>query len=91
MNGILIAAVVVAGIGLAAGVLLGIASIVFRVKTNEKEQKTYNLEEATEIGKQELEQELENEITNKENMLREKYKYIPKRRLCRSICDIRST
>lgn len=39
MNGILIAAAVVAGIGLAAGVLLGIASIVFRVKTNEKEQK----------------------------------------------------
>ena len=39
MNGILLAAIVVAGIGLAAGVLLGIASIVFRVKVNEKEQK----------------------------------------------------
>ena len=39
MNGIVIAAIVVAGIGLAAGILLGIASIVFSVKQNEKEQK----------------------------------------------------
>lgn len=70
---------------------LPISTIITSYKETKKEQKTYNLEEATEIGKQELEQELENEITNKENMLREKYKYIPKRRLCRSICDIRST
>lgn len=57
-------------------------------KETKKTQKNYNIEEATIIGKQELEQELENEIANKENILRKKCKRISKRKFCRSICDI---
>ena len=46
-------------------------------KETQKTQKTYNIEEATEIGKQELEQQLENEVADKENILRENDKCIP--------------
>ena len=50
------------------------------IKTTNKETKNvakkYTIEEATNLGKQELEQELENEIIDKENILRKKYKYI---------------
>ena len=53
-----------------------------------KIEKKYNIEEATNIGKQELEQELENEILDKENILRKNRKCIPKRRICRSICYV---
>ena len=53
-----------------------------------KTEKNYNVEEAINIGKQELEQELENEILDKENILRKNSKCIPKRRICRSICHI---
>lgn len=49
-------------------------------KTTNKEkiktQKTYSIEEAKNLGIQEIEQELENEISNKENILRKKYKLI---------------
>ena len=48
------------------------------IKTTYKEKKsqeiTYSVEEAIDIGKQELEKELENEITNKESILRRKCK-----------------
>ena len=57
-------------------------------KETQMTKKTLNVEEATELGKQELEQQLENEITNKDNILRKNYKFIPKRRICRSIYDI---
>lgn len=53
-----------------------------------KKPKTYTEEEVIELGKQELEEQLENEISNKENILRKNNKYIPKRRICRSICDL---
>ena len=53
-----------------------------------KTSKNYTIEEATELGKQKLQQKLENEITNKENILRRNIKYIPKRRICRSVYDI---
>ena len=53
-----------------------------------KVQKKYSIEEAAEIGKHELEQELENEISNKDNILRKKHKHIPKRGICRGIYDI---
>lgn len=52
------------------------------IKTTNKEtiqtEKKYNIEEAKNIGITELEKELDNEITNKENILRKKYKYIRK-------------
>lgn len=54
----------------------------------QKVEKNYNIEEATNIGKQELEKELEDEITDKENILRKKCKCIPKGRICGSICDV---
>ena len=41
-------------------------------KETKKTEVTYSTEEAINIGKQELEQELENEIANKENILRRK-------------------
>ena len=45
-------------------------------KENQKVEKKYNIEEAKDLGVKELEEELDNEITNKENILRKKYKYI---------------
>ena len=42
-------------------------------KETKKTMINYNIEEATELGKQELEQKLENEITNKEDILRKEY------------------
>lgn len=58
---------------------LPISFIKTTYKETKKIQKNYNIEEAINLGKQELEQELENEIANKENILRKKHKYIRKR------------
>lgn len=67
---------------------LPISVITETYKETQETEKTYSLEEAIHIGEQELEEELENEITNSENILRKNNKYIPKRTICRSICDI---
>lgn len=67
---------------------LPISVIEIEYKETKKVQKKYSIEEAAEIGKHELEQELENEISNKDNILRKKYKHIPKRGICRGIYDI---
>lgn len=67
---------------------LPISIIKITNKETQKTEKTYSLEDAIETGKQELEEELENEITDKENILRKKCKHISKGRICRSICDI---
>lgn len=55
---------------------LPISIIKITYKEIKKVEKNYNIEEAINIGKNELEQELENEITNKENILRKKYKLL---------------
>lgn len=61
---------------------LPISVITETYQETKKMQKEYTLDEAVELGKQELEQQLENEILNKENILRKNSKYIPKRRIC---------
>lgn len=61
---------------------LPISVINITYKETLKRQKTYSVEEAIEMGKKQLEEQLENEITNKENILRKKHKHIPKRRIC---------
>ena len=57
---------------------LPISVITETCKETKKTLRTYTIEEAIEVGKQELMQKLENEITNKEDILRKNNKYIPK-------------
>ena len=59
--------------------------------TNEEMEiisKEYTLEEATEIGTQKLEKELENEIEDKKNILRKRSKCYRNGRWCRNNCYI---
>ena len=54
----------------------------------EKNSKEYSIEEATGIGTQKLEQEIEAEIGENKNILRKKCRYRRNRRICRSKCNI---
>lgn len=57
-------------------------------KEYEEEYEEYDLEKAIALGKQEIEQDLDNEVTAQENILRKNCKHLSKRKLCRSICNI---
>ena len=57
-------------------------------KELENNLKQYTLEEATEKGTKQLEEQIEAEIEEKKNILREKCKCNRNRRICRSKCNI---
>ena len=54
----------------------------------EKENISYSIEEAIELGKVELCKKIETEIANKQNILRGSSRYKSNRQFCRSICNI---
>ena len=54
----------------------------------ENNSKEYTIEEATEKGTKQLEEQIEAEIEEKQNILREKCRSIRNGRICRSKCNI---